>query len=96
VKALEHYIGSDGFAVLGRLTVADCTLVPALFLIENVLPSTDVDDPIPGQAKVAAYWAAIKTNPHAVRILIELHRGLEERRALIRAAAAKAGAEAST
>jgi glutathione S-transferase len=95
VKALEHYIGTDGFAVSGRLTIADCTLVPALFLIENVLPTTDVEDPVPGQPKVAAYWAAIKTNQHAGRVLTELHRGLEERRALIRAAAEKAAAGAA-
>ncbi len=87
VGALEHYIGDDGFAVGGRLTIADCTLTPALFLIENVIPTVDVDDPIPGRPKVAAYWAAIQTNPHAARILVELHRGLEERRALIRGAA---------
>jgi glutathione S-transferase len=95
VKALEHYIGDDGFAVLGRLTIADCTLVPALFLIENVLPTTDVEDPVPGQPKVAAYWAAIQQNPHAARTLVELHRGLAERRELIRKAAEKAAAEAS-
>ena len=95
VKALEHYIGTDGFAVSGRLTIADCTLVPALFLIENVLPTTDVEDPVPGQPKVAAYWAAIQQNPHAARILVELHRGLAERRELIRKAAEKAAAEAS-
>ncbi len=94
VGALEHYIGTDGFAVAGRLTLADCTLVPALFLIENVLPSVDVDDPIPTKPKVAAYWAAIQQNEHAARVLVELHRGLEERRALIRAAAAKAEATA--
>jgi glutathione S-transferase len=92
VKALELYIGSDGFAVLGRLTLADCTLVPALFMIENVIPATDVADPIPAEPKVAAYWAAIRTEPSAARILVELHRGLEERRALIRAAAAKEAA----
>ena len=96
VGALEHYIGHDGFAVAGRLTIADCTLVPALFMIENVLSTTDVEDPIPGQAKVSAYWAAIKTNQHAIRVLTELHRGLEERRALIRAAAAKAAETATT
>ena len=90
VKALEHYIGTDGFAVAGRLTIADCSLVPALFLIENVLPTVEVDDPIPGKPKVAAYWAAIQTNEHAAKVLVELHRGLEERRALIRAAAEKA------
>jgi len=89
VGALEHYIGQDGFAVAGRLTIADCTLVPALFLIENVLPTVEVADPIPTRPKVAAYWAAIQTNEPAARVLVELHRGLEERRALIRAAAEK-------
>jgi len=89
VKALEHYIDGSPFAVCGRLTLADCTLVPALFLIENVLPSVEVDSPIPGQAKVAAYWDGIQRNEYAARILVELHRGLEERRALIRAMAEK-------
>lgn len=89
MNALAHYLGKDGFAVLGRLTIADCTLVPALFLIENVLPTADVADPIPSQAKVAAYWAAIQKNEHAARVLVELHRGLEERRELIRKMAAE-------
>jgi glutathione S-transferase len=92
VKALEHYLGDDGFAVCGRLTIADCTLVPALFLIENVIPTADVEDPIPGQPKVAAYWAAIQKNEYAARILVELHRGLAERREMIRKAAEKAAA----
>ena len=43
--------------------------------------------PIPASAKVAAYWAAIQTNEHAARTLVELHRGLEERRELIRTGA---------
>lgn len=90
LKALEHYIGTDGFAVSGRLTLADCTLVPALFLVENVIPTVGVDNPIPASPKVAAYWAAIQTNAHAARTLVELHRGLEERRALIARMAAKA------
>ena len=92
LRALEHYIGSDGFAVAGRLTLADCTLVPALFLIENVIDTVGVANPIPDVPKVAAYWAAIQKNPHAAATLVELHRGLEERRALMAkmAAAAKA------
>ena len=108
VKALDKLIGSgagrDGFACCGRLTMADCALVPALFLIENVLPTVGLGDPIPGAANVAAYWAAIQQNEHAARVLVELHRGLEERRELIRsgvfekmmakAAAALAAAEA--
>lgn len=94
VKALEHYIGVDGFAVSGRLTMADCTLVPALFLIENVLPTVEVENPIPQSPKVAAYWAAIQKNEHAAKVLVELHRGLVERRELIAKMAAKAKQQA--
>jgi glutathione S-transferase len=86
VKALEHYIGTQGYAVGDRLTLADCTLTPALFLIENVLPTLDVEDPLPANPKVAAYWAAMKRNEYAAMILVELHRGLEERRAMTRTA----------
>ena len=104
IKALDRIIGTDGFACSGRITMADCALVPALFLVENVLPSVGVDDPIAANPKVAAYWAAIQNNEHAARTLVELHRGLEERREMIRsgafekymakAAAAMAAAEA--
>lgn len=104
IKALDRMIGTDGFACSGRLTMADCALVPGLFMVENVLPSTGLDNPIPANASVAAYWAAIQQNEHAARVLVELHRGLEERREMIRngtfekmmvaAAAAHAAAEA--
>ena len=102
VKALDRLIGKDGFACCGRLTMADCALVPALFLIENTLPAAGRENPVPDHANVAAYWAAIQTNEHAARTLAELHRGLEERRELIRSgafarmmAAAKAAMEAA-
>lgn len=88
IKALDKIIGpkggQDSFACCGRLTMADCALVPALFLVENVLSGVGVDNPIPKSANVAAYWAAIQTNDHAAKTLAELHRGLEERRELIR------------
>lgn len=102
IKALDEMIGTDGYACSGRLTLADCALVPALFLVENVLPGTGVENPIPKAANVSAWWAAIQQNEHAAKILAELHRGLEERRELIRTgafekmmAAAKAAMQAS-
>ena len=103
IKALDKLIGKDGFACSGRLTMADCALTPALFMVENVLPATGLDNPIAANANVAAYWAAIKTNEHAAKTLAELHRGLEERREMIRngsfakfmAAAAQAAATAA-
>jgi glutathione S-transferase len=84
IKALDRMIGKDGFACYGRLTMADCALVPALFMVENVLPATGLEDPIKKASNVAAYWGAIQKTEHAARTLVELHRGLEERRELIR------------
>ena len=87
LKALDKFIGKDGFACCGRMTLADCALVPGLFRVENVMPLAGVDTPIPAIANVAAYWAAIQKNEHAAKVLIELHRGLEERREQIRSGA---------
>ncbi len=84
LEALDKLIGRDGFACCGRITLADCALVPGLFRVENVLPVIGVDAPIPKLANIAAYWAAIQKNAHAARVLVELHRGLEERREMIR------------
>ena len=94
LQGLEHYIGEDGFAVSGRLTMADCVLVPALFLIEHFMPTVDAPNPIPDYPKVAAYQAAIALNPHAARTLVELNRGLGERMALIKSMNAKSEANA--
>jgi glutathione S-transferase len=87
LEALDKFIDTDGFACCGRITLADCGLVPGLFLVETVLPAAGVESPIPSIANVAAYWAAIQKNEHAARVLIELHRGLEERREMIRSGA---------
>jgi glutathione S-transferase len=85
LKALDRFMGTDGgFACSGRVTLADCALVPALFFVETVMPVIGVDPPIPALAKVATYWAAIQQNAHAARVLVELRRGLEERREKIR------------
>jgi glutathione S-transferase len=83
-KVLDRMIGRDGFACLGRLTLADCALVPALFFLETVLPAAGAADPIGANANVAAYWTAIQRQEPAARVLVELRRGVEERRDLIR------------
>src|SRR5947209_1044804 len=101
-KALDRMIGRDGFACLGRLTLADCALVPALFYLEIVLAIRGLANPIAANANVAAYWAAIRKDQYAARTLAEMHRGLEERRELTRSgeiekirAAARAAREAA-
>jgi len=84
LKALDRLIGTGGFACMGRITLADCALVPGFFWVETVMPRAGVDSPLPAYAKVAAYWAAIQKNEHAAKVLFELRRGLEERMEMIR------------
>jgi glutathione S-transferase len=80
VDSLERMVDGDcGFACLGRLTLADCALVPALFMLENVVPAVGADSPIPASPKIAAYWAAIQQQPMAARVLAEMRRGLQAR-----------------
>ncbi|HEY1709867.1 MAG TPA: glutathione S-transferase family protein [Rhizomicrobium sp.] len=84
LKALDRFIGNDGFACCGRITLADCALVPGLFFVENIMPVVGIDAPLLAIANVAAYWAAIQKNEHAEKVLTVLHRGLDERREMIR------------
>ena len=80
LRTLDRMIGRDGFACLGRLTLADCALVPALSYVQHMLLNKGLADPIAANANVAAYQAAIQGQEPAARILAEFHRGRQERR----------------
>jgi glutathione S-transferase len=80
LRTLDRMIGRDGFACLGRLTLADCALVPALAYVQHMLLNRGLADPIAANPNVAAYWAAIQEEAPAARVLAEFHRGREERR----------------
>ena len=77
--ALEHLIGSGDFAVGNTMTIADCTLVPALWMCQNTVPNLDVPCPIDAATKVAAYWAKIQKNEIAAKVLAEMDRGMQAR-----------------
>ena len=80
IRTLDRMIGRDGFACLGRLTLADCALVPALSYVQYMLLNRGLADPIAANANVAAYQAAIQGQEPAARVLAEFRRGREERR----------------
>lgn len=69
---LEHYIGTDGYAVGKSLTQADGALAPQLMLAFEWAPklfgSASPQDQLP---KLSAYWKAIQRDPIAARVLRE-------------------------
>jgi glutathione S-transferase len=69
---LEHYIGTEGYAVGRSLTIADGTLLPQLQLAFEWAPKLfDRKSPIDELPKLAAYWRAIETDALAMRVLNE-------------------------
>lgn len=77
--ALERHIGTGDFAVGNTMTIADCTLVPALWLCQNTVPNLDVPCPIDATTNVAAYWVKIQKNEIAAKVLAEMDRGMKAR-----------------
>jgi glutathione S-transferase len=73
---LEHFLDAKGpFAAAARLTLADCALLPAIFLVQKVLPLFGVNRPLGERRKLNAWWAAIQRDATAAFILGELEEG---------------------
>lgn len=78
---LEYFIEGGPFAVGSYLTLADCTLVPALWLTQEFLPYFDAPLPLATRPTCAAYWAAIQQDPIVSRIIPEMREHLYAARA---------------
>jgi glutathione S-transferase len=71
---LEHYIGTEGYAVGKALTQADGALAPQLLLAFEWAPRL-FDRPSPQERlpKLSAYWKAIARDPIVARVLRETY-----------------------
>lgn len=71
---LEHYIGTDGYAVGKSLTQADGALAPQLMLAFEWAPKLfERANPESELPKLSAYWKSIKTDPIAGRVIRETY-----------------------
>jgi len=66
-----------GYAVGDSLTLADCAMVPAVFVVVNVLPAFRIAEPLAATPKLAQYWQAIQKDEHCSRVLVEMSEGLK-------------------
>lgn len=73
---LEYYVEGPEFAVGGRLTLADCELVPILFFFKEIGPMFGQAQPFAGLPRLETYYAAIRKHPAAARVLAELDEAL--------------------
>lgn len=74
LEYIEHYVGTNGYAVGTSLSQADGALAPQLMLAFEWAPKLfDRPSPEPGLPKLSAYWRAIKSDPIAARVIGETY-----------------------
>jgi glutathione S-transferase len=73
---LERLVSADPFAV-GRLSLADCTLMPLFFFLVRLLPMLGDASPLDGRPRLAAWWQAVLGHPAAARVNAELEKALQ-------------------
>ncbi len=78
---VEHYMDGGDYALCGQLTLADCTLVPTIWLSLDFLPFFDAPSPFADRPKLSGYWDAIQAHPVVSRILGEMSDHLRAARA---------------
>jgi len=70
---------SGAYAVGNSLSLADCALVPALFVAMNIAPAFGMAAPLEATPKLVDYWQAILKDEHCARVHEEMVEGLKAR-----------------
>jgi glutathione S-transferase len=73
---LEPFLTADPWAVAPHLTLADCALVPLLFVLARMMPAFGQPDPLAATAKLRAVWQTAQADPATTRLLGEMEAGL--------------------
>ena len=67
------------YAIGDRLSLADCALVPALFVAVNILPLFGMAAPLEATPALVEYWQAILKDEHCGRVHAEMMEGMKAR-----------------
>jgi glutathione S-transferase len=78
---LDHYAAPEGWAAAEGFSLADCALVPLLFILDRLLPGFGHSDPLARYPKLAAYWRRVPGDPIVAKVLGEMAAGLQRMRA---------------
>lgn len=76
---LEQFIAGERYAVDNRLTLADCTLAPALFFVVAIAPLFGEADILAARPRLKNYWQSIGQDPIAAGVLAEMGRAMQQR-----------------
>ena len=73
---LEALLGSGPYAAGVAFTLADCALIPTMFLATLLLPMLGGQPVLDGRPKLAAWWAKVQDRPSVKKVLAEQQEAL--------------------
>lgn len=79
LRHIDYFLEGPQYAVDGRMTLADCALVPALFFVDKIAPAFGKADIMAVAPRVKAYWTEVQKNPHVAKVLGEMGVAMAER-----------------
>lgn len=75
---LDHYLGDGAYAIGDKLTLADCTIMPILFFVQQLGPMLGHADLLADSVKVSNYFKVIQADEHAQRVMGEMATALQK------------------
>ena len=76
---IGNYLDGSQYAVGGKLSIADCTLVPMLFFTSNIMPLFGRDCVLCETPVIHNYFSTVLSDPAAARVYEELESAFKEK-----------------
>ena len=77
---IEAFMGKGPFAVDGQLTLADCSMAPAFFVVVRIVPALGGRNPLESRPQLQAWWNAVREDASVKRVMDEMRATLQARR----------------
>jgi len=74
LELIAKHLSGEKYAVGGKLSLADCALMPPFAQARIICPALNLGDPIRENKIIASYFDATRTDPHVATVLDSLER----------------------
>ncbi len=77
LRDLAHFGLGQRYAVGGKLSLADCSLMPGFMGLRGIFGALKLADPLAKVSAASAYYDATANDPHITRVLGEMSEALK-------------------
>jgi glutathione S-transferase len=79
LKYVEHYWSGARFALSDAFSLADCSILPMLFIIDKMGQFFRMSNLLSPHKKLSAYWSHVQKESAVAKVFAEMQAGFDER-----------------